>query len=61
MAVLDATIARILARQRSVGFLVKEGDVAAWRAKGVNMLYSHVNDYLKVGVKYWNALAGIAT
>lgn len=58
LAVLDDTIARIRAKGRSVGGLVKEADVAAWRAKGVNMLYSHVNDYLMLGVKHWNALAG---
>lgn len=59
LAVLDDTIARIRAKGRSVGGLVKEADVAAWRAKGVNMLYSHVNDYLMLGVKHWNALAGL--
>jgi 4-hydroxy-2-oxoheptanedioate aldolase len=59
LAVLDDTVARIRAQGRSVGGLVKEADVAAWRAKGVNMLYSHINDYLMVGVKQWNVLAGM--
>jgi 4-hydroxy-2-oxoheptanedioate aldolase len=56
MAVIEQTIARIRSQGRSVGGLVKEADVAAWRAKGVNMLYSHVNDYLQVGAKQWKHL-----
>lgn len=59
MALLQQTIARIRARQRSVGFLVKEADVAYWRAQGATMLYSHVNDYLQLGVRHWKALAGL--
>ena len=60
MAVLDTTIERIRAQGRSVGFLVKEGDVQAWQAKGVTMLYSHVNDYLTLGASRWNTLTGLA-
>ncbi|HEY9279272.1 MAG TPA: aldolase/citrate lyase family protein [Eoetvoesiella sp.] len=58
MAELDRTIARILAKDRAVGFLVKEGDLQSWQGKGVSMLYAHVNDFLAMGARHWRFLAG---
>lgn len=57
MEVLDRTIERILSQGRSVGFLVKEDDLQAWQAKGVTMLYAHVNDFLRMGARQWHAIA----
>lgn len=59
MAAMDRVIERILAQGRSVGFLVKEEDVQAWQAKGVTMLYTHVNDFLRMGLRQWQSLASV--
>jgi 4-hydroxy-2-oxoheptanedioate aldolase len=59
MATMDHVIQQILARGRSVGFLVKEDDLQAWQSKGVTMLYTHVNDFLRMGLREWKALAGL--
>lgn len=50
-------IQRITAKGRSVGFLVKEDDLQTWQAHGVTMLYTHVNDFISMGLKQWNKLA----
>lgn len=57
MTAIDRIIERIRASGRTVGFLVKEHDLKAWRAKGVSMLYGHVNDFLRIGATHWKALA----
>lgn len=57
--VIHATIARIRERGKSVGFLVSEKDVCAWQARGVNMLYTHVNDFIRAGMREWNAMTGL--
>ncbi|TPG23506.1 HpcH/HpaI aldolase family protein [Variovorax guangxiensis] len=59
MDAMDKTIRRIRAQGRSVGFLVKEDDVQVWQAKGVTMLYAHVNDFLRLGARQWRRLSGI--
>jgi 2-keto-3-deoxy-L-rhamnonate aldolase RhmA len=59
MAVMDRTIERIRAQGRSVGFLVKEEDLQTWQAKGVTMLYTHINDFLRMGARAWRGLAGM--
>ncbi len=59
MAVIDDVIKRILDKDRCVGFLVKENDVAQWQAKGVTMLYTHLNDFAAMGARQWRAIAGL--
>jgi 2-keto-3-deoxy-L-rhamnonate aldolase RhmA len=59
MSVMDRTIGQIRAQGRSVGFLVKENDLQDWQAKGVTMLYAHLNDFLRLGAQRWHAIAGI--
>jgi 2-keto-3-deoxy-L-rhamnonate aldolase RhmA len=59
--VLDDVIARIRGRHRSVGFLVKPHDTVKWAGKGVNMLYTHVNDFVSMGALEWQQRAGIVT
>lgn len=61
METLGATIARIRERGKSVGFLVSERDVDSWRERGVNMLYTHVNDFIRVGMRGWNGMIGLKT
>ncbi|KQW56423.1 HpcH/HpaI aldolase family protein [Variovorax sp. Root411] len=56
---LDRTIQRIRARKRSVGIMVKEHDIAAWRTKGVTMLYTHLNDFAAMGARQWRQMAGV--
>lgn len=49
MSVLDNTIGRIIAAGRKAGMLVTAADVAAWQAKGVTLLYNHLNEYAWLG------------
>ncbi|CAN5400013.1 aldolase/citrate lyase family protein [soil metagenome] len=56
---IDEVIARIRARGRSVGFMVRDQDAAVWQAKGVTMLYAHINDFLTLGARQWRADAGL--
>ncbi|MDS1140070.1 aldolase/citrate lyase family protein [Pusillimonas sp. SM2304] len=60
VAELDRIIARIVAKGRSVGFMVKENDMKSWQDKGASMLYAHVNDFLHMGARQWRSLAGFA-
>ena len=57
MQVLEQVVATIVAHQKSAGFLVKEHDLQYWQSRGVNMLYSHVNDFLRIGARHWRQLA----
>ena len=57
MAVLTRTVKRICDAGRSVGFLVKDDDLRFWQAQGATMLYTHVNDFLRIGWQQWQALA----
>ena len=57
MQVLEQVVATIVVHQKSAGFLVKEHDLQYWQSRGVNMLYSHVNDFLKIGARHWLRLA----
>lgn len=59
METMIETIQRIRASGRAVGFLVKPHDLQAWQARGVSMLYTHVNDFIEMGLKQWYALAGM--
>ena len=61
MAELDRIIARIVAKGRTAGFLVKEHDLQSWQQKGASMLYAHVNDFLTMGSRQWRGLAGLET
>lgn len=59
MAVLDGTIARIVAAGRPAGMLVTAADAAEWQAKGVTLLYTHLNHYAKLGAeRFGEACAG---
>lgn len=49
LSVVDATIARIVAAGRKAGMLVTAADVATWQAKGVTVLYNHLNEYARLG------------
>ena len=57
MQVLEQVVATIVAHQKSAGSLVKEHDLQYWQSRGVNMLYSHVNDFLRIGARHWRQLA----
>ena len=56
---IDDVIKRIRDSHRSVGFLVKPHDTAKWASKGANMLYTHVNDFVSMGPREWQASAGL--
>ncbi|MVW78108.1 HpcH/HpaI aldolase family protein [Bordetella sp. 02P26C-1] len=58
-AKLQDVVSRIVARGRTAGFLVKENDMAYWQSQGVTMLYSHVNEFLSLGVRHWRLAAGL--
>ena len=57
MAVLDQTIGRIVAAGRPAGMLVTAADVAAWQAKGVTLLYNHLNEYGLLGAERFRQAA----
>jgi 2-keto-3-deoxy-L-rhamnonate aldolase RhmA len=57
--VVERTIARIVERGRSAGMLVKEGDIARWRAAGVTLLYGHVDEFVRIGAREWRRAAGL--
>lgn len=59
MQAMEQAIERILGHGRRVGFLVKEDDLQAWQARGVTMLYTHLNDFAAIGARQWRALAGL--
>jgi 2-keto-3-deoxy-L-rhamnonate aldolase RhmA len=59
MRAMESTIERILRRGRRVGFLVKEHDLQAWQARGVTLLYTHLNDFAAIGARQWRLLAGL--
>lgn len=60
MAVVEETVDRVKSAGRSVGMLVKEEDVAHWHERGVTLLYTHVNDFIRIGAKQWRRTAGLA-
>lgn len=57
MAALTRLARRIRDAGRCVGFLVKEHDLRFWQGMGVTMLYTHVNDFLRIGAQQWRAMA----
>lgn len=57
---IDGAIARILEAGRCVGIMVKDHDIASWQARGVTMLYTHLNDFAAMGAASWKKLAGQA-
>lgn len=59
MAVIEDTVDRITLAGRSAGMLVKETDVAYWHERGVTLLYTHVNDFIRIGARHWRRTAGI--
>lgn len=61
LAVLDRTIARIVAAGRPAGMLVTASDVAAWQAKGVTLLYTHLNHYAELGAERFGQERGTHT
>ncbi|MEZ5936459.1 MAG: aldolase/citrate lyase family protein [Alphaproteobacteria bacterium] len=54
-AEIDRLIRRIRDHGRSVGMLVTEATIASVAAKGVNFLYLHTNDFLRVGSQRFQA------
>lgn len=58
VAAIDGIIARVLDAGRCVGIMVKDHDIERWRAKGVTMLYTHLNDFAAMGAGIWHRLAG---
>ena len=50
-ALIDEAIAAITARNRPVGMLTNTADVARWRAKGVTLCYTHVDEFLRIGAR----------
>jgi 4-hydroxy-2-oxoheptanedioate aldolase len=59
MSVLDGAIGRIVAAGRKAAMLVTAADAAAWRAKGVTLLYNHLNEYATLGAKAFAQAARI--
>ena len=59
-AVLEDTVARIRAAGRAAGMMVKEGDVADWRRRGVAFHYTHLNEYAELGARAFQDLLGKA-
>jgi 4-hydroxy-2-oxoheptanedioate aldolase len=59
MAVVEESIDRIISAGRSVGMLVKEEDVAHWYERGVTLVYTHVNDFIRIGARQWRRIAGM--
>lgn len=57
MQVLTGSVRRIRDAGRSVGFLVKEQDTRFWRSLGATLLYTHVNDFLRMGHRQWQSVA----
>jgi len=60
METMGQVLQRIRAAGRAAGFLVKDHDLQDWQARGATMLYTHINDFIEMGLKQWNALAGLA-
>jgi 4-hydroxy-2-oxoheptanedioate aldolase len=56
VAVIERTIERIARAGKPAGMMVKEEDVAHWRAKGATFLYNHLNDYALIGARHFQAL-----
>lgn len=56
MNTLKKTVRHIRDAGRAVGFLVKDSDVKYWQSVGATMLYTHVNDFIKMGIRDWNEL-----
>ncbi len=61
MAVLEQTIARIVAAGRPAGMLVTAADTAAWQAKGVTLLYTHLNHYAELGAERFRQASAAPT
>ncbi len=56
MAVIEQALERIAKAGKAAGMMVKEEDVAHWRARGATFLYNHLNDYALMGARQFNAL-----
>lgn len=56
---VEQTIARIVERGRSAGMLVKEDDIAHWRAAGATLFYGHVDEFVRIGAREWRRAAGL--
>ncbi len=50
-ALIDEAILAIRRRNRTVGMLTTTSDVAQWRAKGVTLCYTHVDEFVRVGAR----------
>ncbi len=59
LPVLDRTIARIVQAGRKAGMLVTGADVGTWRAKGVTLLYNHLNEYARLGELVFRQAASV--
>ncbi|MBV7485325.1 HpcH/HpaI aldolase/citrate lyase family protein [Bordetella sp. BOR01] len=59
MDTMTQVLQRIRAQGRAAGFLVKDHDLQYWQARGATMLYTHVNDFIQMGLRQWNTLAGL--
>ena len=60
MAAMRAVLAEIRKQGKSAGFMVKESDVGSWREAGANMLYFHLNECFRLGMRDWKTAAGLA-
>lgn len=56
--VLDQAIARIVGGGRRAGMLVTSEDVTSWQVKGVTLLYTHLNEYARLGAAKFRSVAG---
>jgi 2-keto-3-deoxy-L-rhamnonate aldolase RhmA len=60
LELIERTVTRIAGHGRSAGMLVKEADIAHWRAAGVTLFYGHVNEFVRLGAREWRRAAGFA-
>jgi 2-keto-3-deoxy-L-rhamnonate aldolase RhmA len=58
-AAMRAAIAEIRRQGKSAGFMVTVKDVRSWREAGANMLYFHLNDCIRLGLRDWKSAAGL--
>jgi 4-hydroxy-2-oxoheptanedioate aldolase len=55
IAVIESLVGRLTAAGKAAGMLVTASDVGFWRARGVTLLYNHLNEYAKLGASYFEA------
>jgi 4-hydroxy-2-oxoheptanedioate aldolase len=53
IAVIESLVGRLTAAGKAAGMLVTASDVGFWRARGVTLLYNHLNEYAKLGASYF--------